>query len=80
MPGTQLPDEAIGLPTALMEAGAAGVVASLWSVADNSTAQLMAHFHRLWRHEALRFAQIELRRQEDFAHPFYWACFAYSGL
>jgi len=85
VPGIRLPDEVIGLPTALMEAGVAGVVASFWSVADHSTAQLMARFHRLWRQEglappeALRRAQIQLR-DEGYAHPFYWGAFAYTGL
>jgi hypothetical protein len=85
VPGTRLPDEVIGLPTALMEAGVAGVVASFWSVADDSTAQLMAHFHRLWRQEglappeALRRAQRQLR-DAGYAHPFYWGAFGYTGL
>jgi CHAT domain-containing protein len=85
VPGTRLPDEVIGLPTALMEAGVAGVVASFWSVADDSPVRLMAHFHRLWRlegfapPEALRRAQIELRDQ-GYAHPFYWGAFGYTGL
>jgi CHAT domain-containing protein len=82
VPGTRLPDEVIGLPTALMEAG---VVASFWSVADDSTAQLMAHFHRLWRQEglappeALCRAQLPLR-DAGYAHPFYWGPFGYTGL
>ena len=40
--GRQLPDEVVGLPTAFLNVGFAGVLASLWSVADWSTAQLMA--------------------------------------
>jgi hypothetical protein len=85
VPGIQLPDEVIGLPSALMESGVAGVIASLWSVADESTARLMAHFHRLWRedglapHEALRRAQIMLR-DESYANPFFWGAFTYTGI
>jgi CHAT domain-containing protein len=61
--GTELADEAIGLPTGLLQAGVAGVVASLWSVADISTMMLLTHFYDLWRKgglepaEALRQAQ-----------------------
>jgi CHAT domain-containing protein len=47
--GRQLPDEVVGLPTAFLNVGFAGVLASLWSVADWSTAQLMAQFYLLWR-------------------------------
>ena len=53
MIGTELPDEVVALPTALAQAGFAGVAASLWSVADVSTAMLMERFYRLWREEGL---------------------------
>jgi CHAT domain-containing protein len=51
------------LPSALLQAGFAGVAASLWSVADVSTAMLMARFYDLWQSKgvepvyALRQAQ-----------------------
>jgi CHAT domain-containing protein/tetratricopeptide (TPR) repeat protein len=67
MIGTTLPDEVIGLPVALLQAGFAGVIASLWSVYQTSTAILMERFYRLWREdgmepaEALRQAQMWLR-------------------
>jgi hypothetical protein len=83
--GTNLPDEVIGLPSALIQAGTAGVVASLWSVTDQSTALLMAAFYKYWKQEgltpvaALRQAQLELRQNPDFGHPFYWAAFTYTG-
>jgi CHAT domain-containing protein/Tfp pilus assembly protein PilF len=58
----------IGLTRAFQYAGARSVVASLWSVTDQVTAELMARFHRhyaagLPKDEALRAAQIELIRQ-----------------
>jgi CHAT domain-containing protein/Tfp pilus assembly protein PilF len=58
----------IGLTRAFQYAGARSVVASLWDVADQTTAELMARFHRhlaagLAKDEALRAAQIELIRQ-----------------
>ena len=67
IPGMELPDEIVSLPAGLMQAGSAGVVSSLWSVYDLSTAMLMARFYELWRnkglepHEALRQAQIWMR-------------------
>jgi len=71
VPGTKLPDEVVGLPVGLMQAGVAGVVASLWPVADISTAMLMTRFYELWRHdgyevsESLWQAQIWLRDSTD---------------
>jgi CHAT domain-containing protein len=67
IPGTDLPDEVISLPTGLLQAGAAGVVSSLWSVADLSTMVLLSRFYELWRQQglapaaALRQAQQWLR-------------------
>ncbi|HOU41414.1 MAG TPA: CHAT domain-containing protein, partial [Promineifilum sp.] len=61
-----LPDEVIGLPAIFLQAGAAGVVGSLWPVDDRSTALLMTDFHRRMGAgappaEALRAAQLALR-------------------
>jgi CHAT domain-containing protein len=57
----------IGLTRAFQYAGARSVVASMWEVADQTTAELMARFHHhlatgLSKDEALRAAQIELIR------------------
>jgi CHAT domain-containing protein len=67
MPGTELPDEVVALPTGLLQAGVGGVVASLWAVPDLATTLLMAEFYRRWRRvgeqppDALRSAQLWLR-------------------
>jgi CHAT domain-containing protein len=58
----------IGLTRAFQYAGARSVAASLWSVADQVTAELMTRFHRhlaagLSKDQALRAAQIELIRE-----------------
>jgi len=58
----------IGLTRAFQYAGARSVVASLWDVADQTTAELMARFHYhlaagLPKDEALQAAQIELIRE-----------------
>jgi hypothetical protein len=43
----KVPDEAIGMPAAFMQAGCPGVVSSLWPVDDLSTAVLMTQFYKL---------------------------------
>ena len=58
----------IGLTRAFQYAGAHSVLATLWDVADQTSAELMARFYRhlaagLSKDEALRAAQIELIRQ-----------------
>ncbi|HEY0173193.1 MAG TPA: CHAT domain-containing protein, partial [Pyrinomonadaceae bacterium] len=76
--GTRLPDEAVALPSALMQSGFAGAAASLWAVTDVSTALLMESFYKLWREGglvpplALREAQRRLRdaRAADLARRF----------
>ena len=67
LPGTELPDEALSLPTGLLQAGVAGIAASLWAVPDFSTALLITYFYDQWRNHhldlatALHEAQIWLR-------------------
>jgi len=63
----QSPDEFIGLPTGFLQAGAPGVVSTLWAVNDAATSLLMEHFYRkhlkrgLPPGQALRSAQLWLR-------------------
>lgn len=62
-----LANEVISLNTGFLQAGAAGIIGSLWSVPDASTAMLMEHFYTSWRQagkqpaEALRQAQLSIR-------------------
>lgn len=51
VPGTKLPDEVVSLATGLLQAGVAGVVSSLWSVADFTTMLLINRFYQLWRED-----------------------------
>lgn len=75
----------IGLTRAFQFAGARSVVASLWSIGDTSTEQLMVRFYRYLRagrtkDEALRAAQIAaIRSQSAYSHPFHWAAFQVFG-
>lgn len=76
-------DEFLGLARAFFYAGARALVATLWAVDDESTARLMAEFHRKLGEGnsiacALRSAQIALRRAGQ--PPYYWAPFVAIGL
>jgi CHAT domain-containing protein/Tfp pilus assembly protein PilF len=75
----------IGLTRGFMYAGAARVVASLWSVEDRATADLMEGFYRgmlrqgLSPAAALRRAQLETARAPGRKSPYYWAGFSLQG-
>ena len=75
----------IGLTRAFMVAGAPRVVASLWQVRDQATAELMERFYRgmLAEHlppaAALRAAQLALRGERRYRDPFFWASFTFQG-
>jgi CHAT domain-containing protein/Tfp pilus assembly protein PilF len=75
----------IGLTRGFMYAGASGVVASLWKVDDDATAELMKHFYQgmfdkgLSPAAALRDAQLALRQQKRWHEPYYWAGFVIQG-
>ncbi|MCL4299202.1 MAG: CHAT domain-containing protein [Anaerolineae bacterium] len=64
---SQSPDEYIGLPAGFLQAGAPGVVSTLWAVADLSTALLMERFYcnhlkgKMGLAAALREAQLWVR-------------------
>ncbi len=75
----------LGLTRGFMYAGAPRVVASLWDVRDEATAELMKRFYqnlltgRLPPATALRAAQLSLLREPRWAAPFYWAGFVLQG-
>jgi hypothetical protein len=48
--GAAMPNEMVGLPSALIEVGFAGVIASAWQVDDLATTYLMTAFYQWWRH------------------------------
>jgi len=73
-------DDWVGLTRAFLHAGAAHVVATLWSVEDWATASLMERFYERYRtsddpERALAVAQRELLAAPATSHPFYWAGF-----
>jgi CHAT domain-containing protein len=75
----------VGLTRGFMDAGARRVVGSLWSVPDAPTAALMSRFYALLLKdglspaEALRGAQLALRRERRFSAPQAWAGFVLQG-
>ena len=75
----------IGLTRGFMYAGASGVVASLWKVDDEATAELMKHFYAglfekgLTPAASLRDAQLAVRQQRRWQEPYYWAGFVIQG-
>jgi len=75
----------IGLTRGFMYAGASGIVASLWKVDDDATAELMKHFYDglfnrgLTPAAALREAQLTLRQDKRWREPYYWAGFVIQG-
>jgi CHAT domain-containing protein len=75
----------IGLARGFMYAGASRVMASLWSVDDEVTSELMARFYRYLEHDkmtpaaALRAAQIDVAKDKRWNAPYYWAGFQIQG-
>lgn len=68
-----------------MHAGATRVVASLWKVDDDATAELMRCFYanlfekQMSPSAALAAAQRELSQRRQWAAPFYWSAFILQG-
>jgi CHAT domain-containing protein len=78
---------AVSVARPFIVAGVPTVVASLWPVDSDASAELMANFHRhrirdrLPVTQALRRAQIEMARGQDLRYqdPYYWAPFVAIG-
>lgn len=77
----------LGLAGLALRSGARSTLATLWSVSDESTADLMSEFYRqltlknlkLTKAEALRQAQLSLLQTSDYNHPYFWAPFVLVG-
>ncbi|MGB3513788.1 MAG: CHAT domain-containing protein [Microcoleaceae cyanobacterium] len=79
---------ALGLAGLALRSGARSTLATLWSVDDLSTAELMINFYRLLtakselnltKAEALRQAQLSLMKKPQYNHPYFWASFILVG-
>jgi CHAT domain-containing protein len=77
----------LGLAGLALRSGAHSTLASLWSVNDQSTADLMSEFYRqliganqsMTKAEALRQAQLTLLHNPLYNHPYFWASFVLVG-
>ena len=74
----------LGLAGMAVRAGARSTLATLWSVSDASTAELVTDFYQKLTHqttkaEALRQAQLALLHSQNYAHPYFWAPFVLVG-
>jgi CHAT domain-containing protein len=74
----------VGLAWAFFAAGCPTTVVSQWKAESRSTSQLMIELHRRLLAgdspaAALRAAQLELRKDPRYRHPFFWAPFAAIG-
>ncbi|HYU32723.1 MAG TPA: CHAT domain-containing tetratricopeptide repeat protein [Thermoanaerobaculia bacterium] len=75
----------VGLTRGFMYAGSPRVLASLWSVDDFATAELMKHFYRYLLvdkrppAEALRRAQLDIAAMPRFRSLYDWAGFSLQG-
>ncbi len=76
----------IGLTRGFMYAGVPRVIASLWKVDDEATAELMKRFYQYLLGEenfsaaaALRKAQISIMNEQRWQSPYYWAGFVLQG-
>ncbi|WP_374796757.1 CHAT domain-containing protein [Aerosakkonema funiforme] len=76
---------ALGLAGMAVRSGARSTIASLWSVNDAATSELMTQFYRelsqagISKAEALRRAQLNLLNNPTYKHPYYWAPFVLVG-
>jgi len=75
----------VGLTRGFMYAGSKRVVVSLWSVKDVATAELMKKFYQQMLDKklnpvaALRAAQLEMWKTQQWKSPYYWAAFVVQG-
>jgi len=80
---TQGGDEAAGLVSTFVEAGARNVVVSNWSADSAATGQLMTSMFAqkgVSQADALEHAQTAMMASpNEYSHPFYWAAFTVVG-
>lgn len=76
--GTYTSEGVYGLQRGFKQAGVNAIVASLWSVSDESTSLLMKEFYNKWLqgksiHQSLKESIMDVRK--NYPQPYYWAAF-----
>lgn len=82
MPGQVLPEEQIGLPVALLQAGAGSVLASLWPVCDGAGPPFMEDYHDHLVQgvdPALALHRTQAAWATAGRHPYLWAGWLHIG-
>lgn len=75
----------LSMARGFLYAGSSRVLVSLWSVHDEATADLMGRFYEALLRDgesptqALRTAQLWMKRQDRWQAPYYWAAFMLQG-
>jgi CHAT domain-containing protein len=76
---------ALGIAGVAVLAGARSTLASLWVVDDEATAIIMSEFYRqlkkpnITKAEAFKEAQLNLLKNGQYEHPYYWAPYVLVG-
>lgn len=75
---------ALGMAGVAIKAGVRSALASLWFINDQSSSDLVASFYQQLKDnqskaQALRLAQLELRKDARYRHATYWAPFLLIG-
>ncbi|AFY58693.1 hypothetical protein Riv7116_6351 [Rivularia sp. PCC 7116] len=76
---------ALGLAGVAVRSGARSTLATLWTVQDKSTAELITEFYSVLtqdgisKAQALRQAQLSLLKNPKYQHPYYWSPFVLVG-
>lgn len=74
----------LGFSGLAVKSNVLSAVGSLWSISDNATMEFMRLFydgldHSLSKAQAIREAQINMLKNKQFRHPFYWSPFILVG-
>jgi CHAT domain-containing protein len=75
----------LGLSGIALKAKAKNALGSLWPISDDAAVKVMQKFYDGFIHQdltkakALQQAQLQLLRDKEFSHPFYWAPFILVG-
>ncbi len=75
----------VGLTRGFLYAGASRVLATLWSIEDKATSELMRRFYsgifkdKLSPAAALRAAQLAMWHDKQWKSPYYWGAFTLQG-